>query len=155
MVRFIAAITVVTVCCCSTAVQAQSKPPVKRPVAPVSRARIDDAPSREQTDIQNTDLDQGIKPLSPELERLLIDWAASSEKIQRLEGEHLRRVYDMVYEIEVCFFQHLKDLSFAFFVIFVEWVEGVPQRFSMCEIHFYTYQMRTFGFQSRTYPTIF
>lgn len=100
MVRFIATITVVTVCCCSSAVQAQTSPPGRRPVAPVSRAKVDDSPSREQTELRNEGQDQGNQPLSPELDKLLREWAASSEKIQRLEGEHLRRVYDMVYEIE-------------------------------------------------------
>jgi len=101
MVRFIAAITVVSVCCCSSAVQAQSGPPAKRPVAPVSRTQqVDDARTREQTDVRAADPDQSNKPMSRELQQLLIDWAASSQKIQRLEGEHLRRVYDMVYEME-------------------------------------------------------
>ena len=91
MVRFIAAISVVTVCCLSSAVQAQSKPPVKRPVAPVARARVvAEAPGQAQN----------AQPMSPELEQLLRDWAAASDKIDRLEGEHLRRVYDMVYEVE-------------------------------------------------------
>ena len=91
MVRFIAAISVVTVCCLSSAAQAQSKPPVKRPVAPVARARVvAEAPGQAQND----------QPMSPELEQLLRDWAAASDKIDRLEGEHLRRVYDMVYEVE-------------------------------------------------------
>ncbi len=93
MVRFIAAITVITVCCYSSAVHAQAKPPAKRTVAPVSRAQVDDAPARAQIEVKD-------EHLSPELEQLLRDWAASSEKIQRLEGEHLRRVYDMPYEIE-------------------------------------------------------
>ena len=109
MVRFIAAITVVTVCCCSSAVQAQSKSSAKRPVAPVSRTQqVDDSPSRAQDDasaraqieVRNDQLNQVVKPLPPELEQLLRDWAAASEKIERLEGEHLRRVYDMTYEIE-------------------------------------------------------
>ena len=81
MVRFIAAISVITVCCYSSAALAQARPSAKSPVAPVSRAQADDSSS-------------------PELEKLLHNWAASSEKIKRLEGEHLRRVYDTVYEIE-------------------------------------------------------
>ncbi|MEJ7590008.1 MAG: PASTA domain-containing protein [Planctomycetaceae bacterium] len=101
MVRFIAAITVVTVCCYSSAVQAQSKPPAKRPVAPVSRTQqADDPPARPKIELKNEHLNQNPKPLTPELEQLLRDWAAASEKIERLEGEHLRRVYDMTYEVE-------------------------------------------------------
>ena len=80
MVRFIAAISVITVCCYSSAVQAQAKPRANPPEAPVSRAQVEPPP--------------------PVPEQLLRDWAASSEKIKRLEGEHLRRVYDTVYEIE-------------------------------------------------------
>jgi TIGR03009 family protein len=100
MVRFIAAITVVTVCCHSSALQAQNQPPVRRPVASVSRTQTDDAPARAQVELKNDHLNQNVKPLSPELERLLTDWAASSENIKRLEGDHLRRVYDLVYEVE-------------------------------------------------------
>lgn len=100
MVRFIAAITVIAVYCHSTALQAQTKPPVRRPVAPVSRTQTDDAPARAQVELKNDHLNQNVKPLSPELERLLTDWAASSQKVKRLEGDHLRRVYDLVYEVE-------------------------------------------------------
>ena len=109
MVRFFAAITVVTVCCFSTAVQAQSKSPAKRSVAPVSRTQqVDESSSRAQDDppaaaqivLKNNQLNQVVEPLPPELEQLLRDWAAASEKIQRLEGEHLRRVYDMINEVE-------------------------------------------------------
>jgi hypothetical protein len=100
MVRFIAAITVITVYCHSSVLQAQTKPPGRRPVAPVSRTQADDAPARAQVELKNDHLNQDVKPLSPELERLLTDWAASSEKIHRLEGDHLRRVYDLVYEVE-------------------------------------------------------
>ena len=98
--RFIAAITAITVCCHSFAVQAQTKSPGKRPVAPVSRAQADDSASRAQIELKNEHLNQDVQPLPPELEQLLRDWAASSEKIQRLEGEHLRRVYDLPYEVE-------------------------------------------------------
>ena len=109
MVRFIAAITVVTVCCFSSVVQAQSKTPAKRSVAPVSRTQqVDESSSRAQDDppaaaqigLKNNQLNQAVEPLPPELEQLLRDWAAASEKIQRLEGEHLRRVYDMINEVE-------------------------------------------------------
>ena len=100
MVRFIAAITVITVYFHSSALQAQTKPPVRRPVAPVSRTQTDDPPAQAQVQLKNDHLNQNVKPLSPELERLLTDWAASSQKIKRLEGDHLRRVYDLVYEVE-------------------------------------------------------
>lgn len=100
MVRFIAAITVITVCYHPSALQAQSRQPGARPVAPVSRAQTDDPPARAQIEVRNAPLHQDVQPLSPELERLLHDWAASSERIQRLEGDHLRRVYDLVYEVE-------------------------------------------------------
>jgi len=100
MVRFIAAITVIAVCCHSSALQAQTKPPVRRSVAPVSRTQTEDPPAQAQMEFKNDRLNQNVKPLSPELERLLTDWAASSEKIRRLEGDHLRRVYDLVYEVE-------------------------------------------------------
>ena len=91
MVRFIAAISVVTVFCLSSAAQAQSKLPARPPVAPVARARV-----VEQAPGQNAN----AEPMSQELEQLLQNWASASDKIDRLEGEHLRRVYDMVYEVE-------------------------------------------------------
>lgn len=100
MVRFIAAITVITVYCHSSVLQAQTKPPARRPIAPVSRTQADDAAARAQVELKNDHLNQDVQPLSPELERLLTDWAASSENIKRLEGDHLRRVYDLVYEVE-------------------------------------------------------
>ncbi len=100
MVRFIAAITVITVCCHSSALQAQTKPPVRRSVEPVSRTQTENPPAQAQMEFKNDRLNQNVKPLSPELERLLTDWAASSQKINRLEGDHLRRVYDLVYEVE-------------------------------------------------------
>ena len=101
MVRFIAAITAVTVCCCSSAVQSQSKSPGKRPVTPVSRAQqVDDAPARAQIEFKNDHLNQDVKPLPPELEQLLRDWAVASDNIKRLEGGHLRRVYDTINEVE-------------------------------------------------------
>jgi len=101
MVRFIAAITVVTVCCCSSAVQSQSKSPGKRLVAPVSLTeQVDDAPARAQIELKNEHLNQDVKPLPPELEQLLRDWAGASDKIKRLEGGHVRRVYDLINEVE-------------------------------------------------------
>jgi TIGR03009 family protein len=38
--------------------------------------------------------------LTPALEQLLEHWANASSKIKRLEGTHLRRVYDSVFEVE-------------------------------------------------------
>jgi TIGR03009 family protein len=38
--------------------------------------------------------------LSPAMEQLLVSWANASSKIERFEGEHLRRVYDSVFEVE-------------------------------------------------------
>ena len=100
MVRFIAAITIITVCCLSSALQAQSKQPVRQSVTPVSRTQTDEPPARAQVELKNDHLNQNVQPLTPELEHLLSDWAASSDKIKRLEGDHLRRVYDLVYEVE-------------------------------------------------------
>lgn len=39
-------------------------------------------------------------PLAPEMEQLLRAWASRSAQIKRLEGQHLRRVYDSVFEVE-------------------------------------------------------
>mgnify|MGYP001245515564 FL=1 len=121
MVRFIAAITLISVCCQSSVVHSQTKASGTRPVSrtqdddsraraqialknqllaaddePPSRTQQDDSPSRAQSEIPAQD----DYELSPELERLLLHWAASSAKIERLEGEHLRRVYDLPFEIE-------------------------------------------------------
>lgn len=40
------------------------------------------------------------QPVSPELDALLKQWEVASERIVRLEGEHQRRVYDMVFKVE-------------------------------------------------------
>lgn len=104
MVRFIAAITLISVCCQSSVVQSQTKSASGRPVAPVSRSQPNDAPARAggQPDNAQPANVQVAAPqeMPPELEQLLREWAASSAKIQRLEGEHLRRVYDLPFEIE-------------------------------------------------------
>lgn len=98
--RFFAAISVITVCCYASVVQAQAKPPAERPMAPVSSAQADDSAPRTPVDIRNLGVNAAELPLPPELEKLLRDWAAASERIQRLEGKHVRRVYDTEYEIE-------------------------------------------------------
>lgn len=38
--------------------------------------------------------------VSPELEKILQDWANASGRIQKLQGEHYRYVYDTVFEVE-------------------------------------------------------
>jgi len=43
---------------------------------------------------------QAPKRVSPELEQLLQAWHDSSSLIQRLEGKHIRRIYDTVFSIE-------------------------------------------------------
>lgn len=45
-------------------------------------------------------LEQRKKQLPPGLYELLEEWHKSSAKIDRLEGEHLRRVYDTVFKVE-------------------------------------------------------
>jgi TIGR03009 family protein len=40
------------------------------------------------------------EPLSPELENLLVEWARETAKVKRLQGEHLRREYDLEFETE-------------------------------------------------------
>ncbi len=125
MVRFIAAITLISVCCQSSVVHSQTRASGTRPVSrtqdddararaqvalknqllasdeePPSRTQPEDSPSRAQIEVKNQLLAQDDYELPKELERLLSDWAASSAKIDRLEGEHLRRVYDLTYEVE-------------------------------------------------------
>ena len=41
-----------------------------------------------------------VKKLSPELEQILVEWAAASGNIKKLQGEHQRFVYDLVFEVE-------------------------------------------------------
>ncbi len=45
-------------------------------------------------------LNQRIKALPPGMYQLLDEWHQSSSKIDRLEGGHLRRVYDTVFKVE-------------------------------------------------------
>ena len=40
------------------------------------------------------------EPLSPQLAQILRDWAAASGRIQKLQGEHRRYVYDTVFGVE-------------------------------------------------------
>ncbi|MCA9036394.1 MAG: PASTA domain-containing protein [Planctomycetaceae bacterium] len=40
------------------------------------------------------------EPLPPDLEKVLRMWADASSRIQRLEGEHTRRVYDYTFQVE-------------------------------------------------------
>ncbi|MCR9197477.1 MAG: hypothetical protein NXI04_02425 [Planctomycetaceae bacterium] len=40
------------------------------------------------------------EPVSAELNRLLTDWSASSDRIEQLHGKHQRRVYDLAFETE-------------------------------------------------------
>lgn len=40
------------------------------------------------------------EPASPELDQLLKEWASETMRIHRLEGEHVRRHYDLTFEIE-------------------------------------------------------
>ena len=40
------------------------------------------------------------QPVSPELDALLKQWEVASARIERLEGEHQRRVYDKVFKVE-------------------------------------------------------
>lgn len=65
-----------------------------RPTAPAENA------GRATIEVQNGQLAQQVEPLPPTLEKLLVDWARASAGIKRLEGEHLRRVYDMTFEVE-------------------------------------------------------
>jgi TIGR03009 family protein len=41
-----------------------------------------------------------VKKLSPELEQILVEWAAASGNIRKLRGEHQRLVYNLVFEVE-------------------------------------------------------
>jgi len=43
---------------------------------------------------------QQPQPLPPALEQILEHWANASSRIEKLEGSHLRRVYDSVFEVE-------------------------------------------------------
>lgn len=45
-------------------------------------------------------------PVSPELEKVLREWEVASGKIQRLQGKHKRRVYDLVFKVEKLSFGH-------------------------------------------------
>lgn len=67
---------------------------LRNPAAPA------DGRGRAEVQLDNSRLAQQVEPLAPELENLLSEWARASARIQRLEGEHLRRVYDMTFEVE-------------------------------------------------------
>lgn len=59
-----------------------------------------DTAGRATVQLRDSRPETQLAPLPPELEKLLADWARASAGIKRLEGEHLRRVYDMTFEVE-------------------------------------------------------
>ncbi len=59
-----------------------------------------DGVGRAQVQLNNGHLAQTSEALPKELEDLLVAWARDSASVLRLEGEHLRRVYDTVFEVE-------------------------------------------------------
>ena len=63
---------------------ADTRGQLQRP--PVNRSTTQAAPQTEQ--------------VSPELEQLLREWEQASRRIKRLQGQHMRRVYDMVFHVE-------------------------------------------------------
>lgn len=41
-----------------------------------------------------------VQDVTPELQKLLVEWERASGRIDRLQGHHMRRVYDMVFKVE-------------------------------------------------------
>src|SRR4051794_21903026 len=41
-----------------------------------------------------------VPQVSPEMMQLLKNWEVSTKKIQKLQGEHIRRIYDSVFKVE-------------------------------------------------------
>ncbi len=72
---------------------------VARPVAQTQESDSAQPADRASVELKNH-INQEVKPLDPQLEDLLAQWSRASKKITRLEGEHLRLVYDLVYETE-------------------------------------------------------
>lgn len=79
----------VLLCSLASAVSAQ-RPTGTAPPGDAGRARVP----------QNGPAPAAEPRLSSEMEQLLERWASASARIERLEGEHLRRVYDSVFEVE-------------------------------------------------------
>ncbi|MFN8710417.1 MAG: PASTA domain-containing protein [Planctomyces sp.] len=115
-IRATAFCVTLTVCAVGTMAQ-QSRPSTgpqgksgKTPVpgraaagSPRVRAVSSPMPAGEEeidVEVRDQHLARDEKPLPPELEQLLKNWSTATAGIQRLQGEHLRRVYDLEFEIE-------------------------------------------------------
>ncbi len=55
---------------------------------------------RQQSPLPRAARPPAPEPISPELQRVLAQWEAASQKIGRIQGFHQRRVYDMVFKVE-------------------------------------------------------
>jgi len=89
MSRMLKLVFIVVICCGQLVLplsRANAADP-KRPNGVKGRERPQPQPWREQQ-------------LSPELERVLIDWAAETGKIQRLRGSHTRYMYNLTWQVQ-------------------------------------------------------
>lgn len=115
MLRFILAASICALILNSPVALAQSQRPAGPSADSAGRTQLPssgatrqnaEAPGRAavqpaaQIILDNKGLPQDNQVLPPEMERLLQAWADESAKIKRLEGEHLRRVYDSTFEVE-------------------------------------------------------
>lgn len=96
-------------CLCAIATvqaQSQTRQPARQPVrtqAPRQNSgRSGGTPARSVSASRAGQAAPNVAPIavSPELEKLLAAWHDSSSLIKRLEGKHIRRIYDMVFRIE-------------------------------------------------------
>ena len=93
MLRFITATSIIAVCLASLATANAQNNRNAGLANNAGRAQVNPA-------VQPQAPSQTDAPLPPEMERLLEAWATSSSTIQRLEGEHFRRIYDYTFGVE-------------------------------------------------------
>ncbi len=97
MLRFITATSIIAIFVVS---MANSFGQIARPANGASQSANMAGRAQIQQTAQTQNSDRIEQPLPPELERILQLWATSSSRIERLEGEHFRRVYDYTFGVE-------------------------------------------------------
>ena len=77
-----------------------SAPPVTAQQAPATGSPRTPSTSRQQPAAPQIDVTQELAALPQELREVLEQWYQSSQKIEKLHGEHCRFVYDYVFNVE-------------------------------------------------------
>ena len=99
MVRYLFALTALfglVTLCANSSLYAQSKPLTGKPAATPPKSGAAPATPAKPV-IQQTKAEAPAQPANPALDKILEDWYASSKNIKKLEGEHIRFVYEYTF----------------------------------------------------------